>query len=87
MRIKRPFTRSLMAFCLLLLCLPLFGEDAWMFRGNPAHSGVYEAAGVATFWRREMESSYWRNGDWISSGGAGEGLFWKFRRQSLRRGL
>ena len=24
-------------------------EDAWMFRGNPAHSGVYEAAGVATF--------------------------------------
>jgi len=34
---------------LLLLCLPALCEDAWMFRGNPAHSGVYQAAGVATF--------------------------------------
>ncbi len=25
------------------------GEDPWMFRGNPAHSGVYEGAGLAHF--------------------------------------
>ena len=38
-------------FILLLLCwcLPSVGEDPWMFRGNPAHSGVYEGAGLAQF--------------------------------------
>ncbi len=33
----------------LVFCLPSLGEDAWMFRGNPVHSGVYDAAEVATF--------------------------------------
>src|SRR5437762_842828 len=32
-----------------LYCLSALSEDAWMFRGNPAHSGVYEAKGVAAF--------------------------------------
>ena len=38
---------------LLLVCLslPLFSDDATMFRGNPEHSGVYDAAGVTTFHR------------------------------------
>lgn len=38
---------------LLLLCLPSLGEDASMFRGNPQHSGVYDAAGLAKF--KEMK--------------------------------
>jgi outer membrane protein assembly factor BamB len=35
----------------LLFCwsLPSVGEDPWMFRGNPAHSGVYEGVGLAKF--------------------------------------
>ncbi len=32
----------------LLFCCVAVGEDAWMFRGNPAHSGIYEAVGVVT---------------------------------------
>ena len=41
--------------CLLVLPFLSFltlasrAEDAWMFRGNPTHSGVYAAAGVASF--------------------------------------
>ena len=31
---------------LFLLCLPLFGEDVSMFRGDAQHSGEYQAAGV-----------------------------------------
>jgi outer membrane protein assembly factor BamB len=31
---------------LFLFCLPLFGEDASMFRGDAQHSGEYRAAGV-----------------------------------------
>jgi eukaryotic-like serine/threonine-protein kinase len=34
---------------LCLSCLPSLCEDAWMFRGNPQHSGVYQAPGVAKF--------------------------------------
>jgi eukaryotic-like serine/threonine-protein kinase len=30
-------------------CLPSVGEDPWMFRGNPAHSGDYEGSGLAQF--------------------------------------
>jgi len=42
--------KPLLASLLLpLFCLPLLCEDAQMFRGNPRHSGVYEAAGVPKF--------------------------------------
>jgi outer membrane protein assembly factor BamB len=34
---------------LFCFCVAAFSEDAWMFRGNPAHSGVYEGTGVASF--------------------------------------
>ena len=37
------FAGSFLVFC----CVAAVSEDAWMFRGNPAHSGVYEAEGVA----------------------------------------
>jgi eukaryotic-like serine/threonine-protein kinase len=36
----------LLVFC---WCLPSLGEDPWMFRGNPAHSGVYEGEGPTNF--------------------------------------
>src|SRR5580765_6214433 len=32
---------------LVFCCVAAVSEDAWMFRGNPEHSGVYEAKGVA----------------------------------------
>jgi eukaryotic-like serine/threonine-protein kinase len=40
---------SLRVFFALLLCLPVFGQDSAMFRGNPQHTGVYQAAGVPSF--------------------------------------
>jgi eukaryotic-like serine/threonine-protein kinase len=54
MRMKDLFASSLLVLFFLVLSLPLFGEgafaeDAWMFRGNPAHSGVYESTGVPAF--------------------------------------
>src|SRR6185312_16375226 len=33
----------------VLFCLPGFCQDAPMFRGNPAHTGVYQAAGISKF--------------------------------------
>jgi outer membrane protein assembly factor BamB len=33
----------------LSVCLPSFSSDASMFRGNPQHTGVYDATGVAKF--------------------------------------
>ena len=38
------------------------------------HSGVYDAAGVRNFQRREMEVSYRGHGDWVS-GGRGEDVY------------
>ncbi len=49
MQRKRWLVRSLAFWFLLFLGLPSVCEDPWMFRGNPAHTGVYEATGVAAF--------------------------------------
>jgi eukaryotic-like serine/threonine-protein kinase len=49
MRLNRRLVSALFVSCLLLCCLPTLGEDAWMFRGNPQHSGVYEAPGLPKF--------------------------------------
>ncbi len=57
------FMRQL--FCLLLLSLPAFGEDAPMFRGNCQHTGVYKAAGAP-----QLHGVKWKfhtNGQVISS--------------------
>jgi len=48
MRLPRLAAIFLLVFP-LLSCLALLGEDATMFRGNPRHTGVYEAAGVREF--------------------------------------
>src|SRR5215475_13857933 len=40
---------GLRALSVLLFCLPGFCQDAVMFRGNPQHTGVYQAAGVPKF--------------------------------------
>ena len=37
--------------CVAVLCGSTLGQDISMFRGNPQHSGVYEAAGVPQFHR------------------------------------
>jgi outer membrane protein assembly factor BamB len=49
MRIHAVRTSSFILLLLFCGCLPSVGEDPWMFRGNPAHSGVYEGAGLAKF--------------------------------------
>src|SRR5262245_22926183 len=41
--------RLLLAASLLLFCPVVYGQDAAMFRGNPAHTGVYTAQGTTTF--------------------------------------
>src|SRR5215468_408077 len=38
--------RSLREFLTLLVCLPAFCNDAPMFRGDPQHTGIYDAPGV-----------------------------------------
>lgn len=34
---------------LMFGCMAAVSEDGWMFRGNPAHTGVYEATGLPSF--------------------------------------
>ena len=41
--------KVLRAFNLLFLCLPGICQDSVMFRGNPQHTGVYQAVGVPKF--------------------------------------
>ena len=41
--------RTLLCASVFALCLPVFGADAAMFRGNPQHTGVYSATGVLKF--------------------------------------
>jgi outer membrane protein assembly factor BamB len=48
MWLKLRFDRILLVL-LPFVALCSLGEDAWMFRGNPQHSGVYAAAGVTKF--------------------------------------
>ena len=55
--------RSLLAT--LLLCLTAFGQDAAMFRGNLAHTGVYNAAGVPKF--SQIKWKFHTDGQVISS--------------------
>jgi outer membrane protein assembly factor BamB len=38
-------------FGALLFCLPMFAQDSFMFRGNLAHTGVYDAPGIPKFSR------------------------------------
>jgi outer membrane protein assembly factor BamB len=40
---------QLCLFGALLFCLPAFAQDSPMFRGNLAHTGVYDASGVPKF--------------------------------------
>ena len=41
----KPGLVSILLFLFLpICCLPALCDDAWMFRGNPEHSGVYQAA-------------------------------------------
>ena len=40
--------RSMSGMCLLAVAFPAFSENAPTFRGNPEHSGIYDAVGVPT---------------------------------------
>src|SRR6267154_5919413 len=71
------------------VCLPAFSADASMFRGNPEHSGVYDAAGVAKFsqvkWKfhtaGQVISSPAVSGDVIFAGST-DGNFYAVDRES-----
>src|SRR6266568_4481417 len=43
------YVRMIFVSALLLTSLPALAENAPMFRGNPEHTGFYDAAGVAKF--------------------------------------
>src|ERR1700686_69237 len=49
MQFKPRLPRFLFVPFFLIYCLTALCEDAWMFRGNPQHSGVYDAPAVAKF--------------------------------------
>ena len=56
----------------LLLSLPGLGADSAMFRGNPAHTGVYNAAGVSKF--SKVKWKFHTDGMVISSPAVAEGV-------------
>lgn len=41
--------RRIVFALVVFVCLPAFGQDAAMFRGNPQHSGSYSGAALASF--------------------------------------
>src|SRR5207248_896608 len=47
MPMRTSLATAVVSICLLLFCVPSLCQEASMFRGNPRHTGVYEAAGVA----------------------------------------
>src|SRR5436853_5199666 len=56
---------SLRALTVLLFCLPGLCQDAAMFRGNPMHTGVYQAVGVPKF--SQVKWKFHTNGSVFSS--------------------
>ena len=59
-------------FLALLLSLTAFGQDAAMFRGNLAHTGVYNAAGVPKF--SQIKWKFHTDGQVISSPAVANGM-------------
>ena len=68
----------------LLLCLSSFGQDAAMFRGDLAHTGVYKAQGVPKF--SQVKWKFHTDGQVISSPAVAEwdGLRGEYGRESVR---
>jgi outer membrane protein assembly factor BamB len=58
--------RRLFLICSLLMCSPVFAQDA-MFRGNAEHSGVYSGAGVPQF--SKIKWQFHTDGQVLSSPG------------------
>ena len=56
----------------LVLCLSSFGQDAAMFRGDLAHSGVYKAQGVPKF--SQVKWKFHTDGQVISSPAVANGM-------------
>ncbi len=52
--------------------MPAFGQDVAMFRGNPQHTGVYDAAGVPQFSR--VKWKFQTGGKVISSPAVADGM-------------
>ena len=57
--------RSLLATFFISISLTAFGQDAAMFRGNLAHTGVYNAVGAPKF--SQIKWKFHTDGQVISS--------------------
>jgi len=57
--------KILRALSVLFFCVPVLCQNAVMFRGNPQHTGVYQAAGVAKF--SKVKWKFHTNGSVFSS--------------------
>ena len=68
----------------LVLCLSSFGQDAAMFRGDLAHTGVYKAQGIPRF--SQVKWKFHTDGQVISSPAVAErdGLRGEYGRESVR---
>ncbi|HEX3351667.1 MAG TPA: PQQ-binding-like beta-propeller repeat protein [Terriglobales bacterium] len=58
----------------LCLCLSAFGQDSPMFRGNLAHTGVYNAAGVPSF--NKIKWKFQTKGQVIASPAVADGVIY-----------
>src|SRR5919205_1187913 len=65
---------KLLCVCMALVGLRAFSEDAFMFRGNPLHTGVYEAVGVPKF--SSVKWKFHTGGMVIGSAAAANGLIY-----------
>jgi outer membrane protein assembly factor BamB len=61
-------------FTFAVLCSSAFAQDASMFRGNPRHNGIYDAAGVPQFTR--VEWKFHTNGFVLSSPAISAGVLY-----------
>lgn len=65
--------KRLLIFSFLALCWPARAQDA-MFRGNPQHTGVYDAAGVPKF--NKIRWIFHTNGQVLSSAAIAQGTLY-----------
>ena len=64
----------LRTLCVLFLSLSCWSQDAVMFRGNPQHTGVYQAVGVSRF--NKVKWKFHTNGSVFSSPAVAGGVIY-----------
>ena len=85
--LKAGLARVMIPLAALLLAVPATSQDASMFRGNLAHTGIYPGAGV-----QKLQGIKWKfktggARDFVPCRGQRDGVCRQHRQESLRRGL